>query len=127
METRRRKEQNDLVENVLGKLEFYQALTIEERPVSLSEIKAAARAGRILEIFGTGTAVVCQPVEAIIFPGGGGEKGGDADAESYLVRHSYDGSSLAEQMLGAIQDIQYGREPSHPWSVPVCPLAELAD
>ena len=44
-------------------------LAVEERAVSLAEIKDAARCGRMLEIFGTGTAVVCQPVSSILFPG----------------------------------------------------------
>ena len=80
--------------------------------------REAARAGRLLEAFGSGTAVVVQPVSAIAFPTDGGE------LETIAVAHAYDGGSVAEQILGTIQDIQYarGEEAEHPWSVPVCAL-----
>ena len=93
-------------------------LRVEERGVSLAEVREAARAGRLLEAFGSGTAVVVQPVSAIAFPTDGGE------LETIAVAHAYDGGSVAEQILGTIQDIQYarGEETEHPWSVPVCAL-----
>ena len=93
-------------------------LRVEERGVSLAEVREAARAGRLLEAFGSGTAVVVQPVSAIAFPTDGGE------LETIAVAHAYDGGSVAEQILGTIQDIQYarGEEAEHPWSVPVCAL-----
>ena len=47
---------------------------------------------------------------------------GAAGLETLRVRHRYDRHSLAQQLLGTIQDIQYGREPDNPWSVPVCDL-----
>jgi hypothetical protein len=80
-------------------------------------------AGRLLEVFDTAwTAVVCQPVEAAVFPAT--SAGGDTGAlERFAVRHSYPcGSSLVEQPLAEIQDIQYGCTPS-PCSV--CPLRAI--
>ena len=93
-------------------------LRVEERGVSLAEVREAARGGRLLEAFGSGTAVVVQPISAIAFPTDGG------DLETMAVAHAYDGGSVAEQILGTIQDIQYarGEEAEHPWSVPVCAL-----
>ena len=93
-------------------------LRVEERGVSLAEVREAARGGRLLEAFGSGTAVIVQPVNEIAFPTDGG------DLETIGVAHAYDGGSVAEQILGTIQDIQYarGREAEHPWSVPVCAL-----
>jgi branched-chain amino acid aminotransferase len=100
-----------------------RALCVEERPIALWELRELASSGRLLECFGTGTAVVCQPVEVVAFRRDPAVDGAQAAVDRYECRHRYDGSSLAEQMLVTIQGIQYGREVDHPWSVPVCPLA----
>jgi branched-chain amino acid aminotransferase len=98
------------------------AVAVEERAIGVSELREIARSGRLLECFGTGTAVVCQPVEAVVFPGEtAATAGSGGGGERWHCRHAYDGSSLAEQLLSTIQDIQYGRR-DHPWSVPVCRL-----
>lgn len=77
-------------------------MIISERPLKVEELKTAAKAGQIIEIFGTGTAVVVQPVEALHLPGNAG-----------AVKMK--STSLGESLLSAIQDIQYFRTP-HEWS-----------
>lgn len=39
-----------------------RGLPVEERPVALDELAAAHRAGRLEELFGTGTAAVVSPI-----------------------------------------------------------------
>ena len=92
------------------------ALRVEERAIELAELREIGRAGRLLECFGTGTAVVCQPVETVVVPTTSG------GSERFTCKHAYDGSSLAERLLARLQDIQYGRIPDHPWSMPICRL-----
>ncbi len=44
-------------------------LTVEERPISIKEIKAAHQSGNLKEVFGTGTAAVISPVGELAFVG----------------------------------------------------------
>lgn len=44
-------------------------LKVSERPVNMGEIIAASKAGRLVELFGTGTAAVVTPVERIGYMG----------------------------------------------------------
>lgn len=44
-------------------------LTVEERPISIKELRAAHQAGTLTEVFGTGTAAVISPVGELAFEG----------------------------------------------------------
>jgi branched-chain amino acid aminotransferase len=44
-------------------------LTVSERPVTMAEVKAAAAEGRLVELFGAGTAAVISPVDRIGYMG----------------------------------------------------------
>ncbi len=44
-------------------------LTVEERPISIKEIKAAHQSGNLKEVFGPGTAAVISPVGELAFVG----------------------------------------------------------
>ncbi|MCL2224323.1 MAG: branched-chain amino acid aminotransferase [Defluviitaleaceae bacterium] len=44
-------------------------LTVEERPITIDELIAAAESGELEEIFGTGTAVVISPVNKLRYKG----------------------------------------------------------
>lgn len=44
-------------------------LTVSERPVTMAEVKAAAAEGRLVELFGAGTAAVISPVDRIGYLG----------------------------------------------------------
>jgi branched-chain amino acid aminotransferase len=60
------------------KLARHLKLEVEERPVRIAEIHAAAKQGRLKEAFGTGTAAVISPIGELawrgekIIPGDGG-------------------------------------------------------
>lgn len=80
------------------------ALRVSERQLHVEELRAAGAAGRLVEVFGTGTGVAVQPVEALVLPEGG--------------EHRTHSTIFGEGVLSAIQDIQYFRTP-HEWSVAV--------
>lgn len=44
-------------------------LTVTERPVTMSEVKEASKNGRLVELFGAGTAAVISPVDRIGYMG----------------------------------------------------------
>ncbi|KZT21693.1 branched-chain amino acid aminotransferase II [Neolentinus lepideus HHB14362 ss-1] len=44
-------------------------LTVSERPVTMKEVKDASQSGRLVELFGTGTAAVISPVDRIGYLG----------------------------------------------------------
>lgn len=44
-------------------------LTVSERPVTMAEVQAAAAEGRLVELFGAGTAAVISPVDKIGYLG----------------------------------------------------------
>ena len=65
----------------------------------------ASADNRLLEVFGTGTACIVQPVS--LLQRGNGEEYAPSSA----------GSPLGTRIVTALADIQYGRTDS-PWSVP---------
>ncbi|KAI3434631.1 hypothetical protein D9Q98_002698 [Chlorella vulgaris] len=84
---------------------------VQERPVTIAEVREASSEGRLLELFGSGTACIVQPVGSLIRSNG----------EVYTTRLSPEtdpGASLAVRLQRSLLDIQYGRT-EHPWSVAV--------
>lgn len=69
----------------------------------------AAAEGRLLEMFGTGTAAIAQPVGALL------RANGDVLAAARGPEHPL---SLAARVQRQLLDIQYAKVP-HEWSVPV--------
>ncbi|KAG8969791.1 hypothetical protein FRC03_000617 [Tulasnella sp. 419] len=51
------------------KLNLPSNFVVSERPINMKEIKQAAESGRLLEIFGAGTAAIVCPVKAIGYLG----------------------------------------------------------
>ncbi|HEV3412919.1 MAG TPA: aminotransferase class IV, partial [Puia sp.] len=81
-------------------------LTVEERPVTVDELREGLERGRVTEVFGAGTAAVVAPIEAIGIDGidyplkvadGGAADGG--------------GESVAFYLKQELDDIRYGRKP----------------
>lgn len=84
------------------------AIHIDVRPVSVKEIKDAARRGELMEIFGAGTAAVINPISAF--------QHGDELFELPKIEDSY--ASLFKNQL---MDIQYNRtEDPYGWRYKVC-------
>jgi branched-chain amino acid aminotransferase len=44
-------------------------LIVSERPITMAEVQAASAAGRLVEMFGSGTAAVISPVDKIGYQG----------------------------------------------------------
>ena len=84
--------------------------TTSERKVGMPEVRKAAEEGRLLEIFGAGTAAIVSPVRTIHYEG--------EDIEIPL-QPGKEAGPLAERMKSWIEGIQYGEELDHPWSVVV--------
>jgi branched-chain amino acid aminotransferase len=73
----------------------------------MPEVRRAAEEGRLLEVFGAGTAAIVSPVRTIHYEG--------EDIEIPL-QPGKEAGPLAERMKNWIEGIQYGEEPNHPWS-----------
>jgi branched-chain amino acid aminotransferase len=74
-------------------------LTVEERPISIKEIKAAHQSGTLKEIFGTGTAAVISPVGELAFVG-----------EKLSINGGKPGP-MAEKLYAEVGAIQRGAKP----------------
>lgn len=82
-------------------------LRVSERPVSIDEVLAAARAGT-LEMWGTGTAAVISPVGELGYKG-----------ERYVIGDGKTGA-LTQKLYDTIVGIQYGTAPDpHGWARPL--------
>ncbi len=83
-------------------------LTVEERPLSLKEIRAAHQSGTLKEVFGTGTAAVISPVGELAFAG-----------EKLSINKGQPGE-VAQKLYGEILAIQRGSRPdTHGWLQPI--------
>ncbi|KAL9108811.1 MAG: hypothetical protein Q9227_006468 [Pyrenula ochraceoflavens] len=79
--------------------------TVSERYVRMAELDEASREGRLMEVFGAGTAAVVSPVRKI----GWREKMVDCGLED-----DEEAGEIAAKMKKWIEGIQYGDE-KHPW------------
>ena len=83
-------------------------LRVAERQIAIDEVIAAARSGKLVEAWGTGTAAVISPVGELSYKG------------ERLVIHGGKIGELTQRLYDAIVDIQYARVPdTHGWTVPV--------
>jgi branched-chain amino acid aminotransferase len=81
-----------------------------ERKITMPQVRQAAHEGRLVEVFGAGTAAIVSPVRTIHYHG--------EDIEIPL-QPGKEAGALAERMKAWIESIQYGEEQNHPWSVVV--------
>jgi branched-chain amino acid aminotransferase len=80
--------------------------TVSERKFTMKELDEAAGEGRLLEVFGAGTAAIVSPVRTISWKG--------KLVNCGLKNHEESGE-IATTMKGWIEEIQYG-EVEHEWS-----------
>lgn len=85
-----------------------QGWQVNERKCTMQELAGAAQEGRLLEVFGAGTAAVVSPIRAISWREQLIDCGLPASEEA---------GPIARQMKDWIEGIQYGDEEGHPWSV----------
>uniref|UniRef100_A0A8C8DSZ9 Branched-chain-amino-acid aminotransferase n=1 Tax=Oryzias sinensis TaxID=183150 RepID=A0A8C8DSZ9_9TELE len=74
---------------------------VTERTMGMKELLAALEAGRVLEVFGAGTACVVCPVSELLYKG-----------KTYHIPTMENGPDLAKRFFKELTDIQYGRTPS---------------
>lgn len=79
--------------------------TVSERKIRMSEIAEASEEGRLIEVFGSGTAAIVSPVRSISYRGKLVECG---------LKENEEAGEIASQMKNWIEGIQYGDE-EHPW------------
>lgn len=79
--------------------------TVSERKFTMREVNEAAEEGRMLEVFGAGTAAVVSPVRNI------GWRGKMVDCG---LEPGKEAGPIAQRMKDWIEGIQYGDE-THPW------------
>jgi len=83
-------------------------LKVSERRISIDEVLKAQEAGKLQEVFGSGTAAVISPVGLIRY------------AERLITVGDGQVGPLSKRFYTAITDIQYGRaEDPQGWIVPV--------
>ncbi|TYZ57837.1 hypothetical protein PybrP1_010277 [[Pythium] brassicae (nom. inval.)] len=83
---------------------------VVEKNVTMPRLQKAVEEGRVLEVFGSGTAAIVTPVSTINYLG----------KDLAIPLNGTDGKSgkMAERILKELTDIQYGLV-EHPWSVVV--------
>ena len=83
---------------------------VSERVYSIHELTKAVKEGRVIECFGSGTAAIVSPVNAILYK----------DVEYPIPLDPADKTAgagkLCQRVAQSIMDIQYGVVPS-PWAV----------
>lgn len=94
---------------------------VSQRQLTVREIVSGHASGRLLEVFGSGTACVVQPVGCVVMTEGRElDLPAAAAVEGGSSRGAWgpDGApSVADWARRVLTDIQYGRVPGHPWSV----------
>lgn len=78
---------------------------ISERKIRMADVATAAEEGRLIEVFGAGTAAIVSPVRSISYRGKLVDCG---------LKESEEAGEIALQMKNWIEGIQYGDE-AHPW------------
>lgn len=78
---------------------------VSERKIRMSEVAEAATEGRLIEVFGSGTAAIVSPVRKISY------KGKLVDCG---LKENEEAGEIALRMKNWIEAIQYGDE-EHPW------------
>jgi len=77
---------------------------VREAFVSMEDLEEALLEGRVLEMFGAGTACVVSPIERILYKG-----------RNLHIPTMDLGAPIAMRFLKELYDIQFGRVKSHPW------------
>jgi branched-chain amino acid aminotransferase len=92
-------------DSILTLARGWNEFKVSERFVTLPEIVQAQKDGRLLEIFGAGTAAVIAPVKKIVY-----------NEYDIVVPTGSAIGPLSQRFWETLIDIQYGRV-THPWSI----------
>lgn len=99
-------------DSVLGLSRQWAEFDVLEARLTMPEVIKAIKEGRLLEIFGTGTAAIITPVNNIRYKGENYEIPLDGSDKKYSA------GPLARRLWDSLIAIQYG-EIAHEWSVPL--------
>ena len=83
----------------------WPGMKVSERKITMTEVMEAHSEGRLVEMFGSGTAAVVSPVGGLFYQG-------------EMVTIPTPEAGLASQIMEAMSDIYYGRV-SSPWAIDV--------
>jgi len=83
----------------------WDGVAVNERRITMKEVMEAKSEGRLVEMFGSGTAAVVSPVGGLHYEG---------------VMHTIDTpeDGMAAKIMASMSDIYYGVQP-HPWAIDV--------
>ena len=81
---------------------------VSERAFTMPEVVAASKDGRLLEVFGAGTAAVVCPVREVVYEGA-----------SIDVPTGGDAGPVASELWRRLSDAHYGRDASSDWAVAI--------
>jgi branched-chain amino acid aminotransferase len=82
-----------------------QGWRVTEKRVYMTELKEAAEQGRLLEVFGAGTALIVNPIRSVSWRG---------EVINCGLREGQEVGEITATMKDWIEDIQYG-EAEHAW------------
>jgi len=91
--------------SVIELVSGWEGVRVSERKVTMGEVVEARNEGRLIEMFGSGTAAVVSPVGGLFYQG-------------EMISIPTPETGLAAQVLAAMSDIYYGRVNSS-WAVDV--------
>ena len=91
--------------SIIEMVSTWPGITVSERKITMGEVVAALAEGRLVEMFGSGTAAVVSQVGGLHY-------------NDRLLELPTPSDGLAVQVLAAMNDIYYGRV-AHPWAVDV--------
>ncbi|KAL6073723.1 branched-chain-amino-acid transaminase bat2 [Balamuthia mandrillaris] len=83
-------------------------LRVTERPFTMKEPVEASEAGRVIEVFGTGTAAVVSPVKSVSYKG---------KEHEFPLGSSGKAGDMTLEIWETLQAIQHGERPPQEWSV----------
>jgi len=92
------------------RLAAHWGIQVEERRISMPQVLAAHEAGKLLEVFGSGTAAVISPMSQLVFQG-----------RSLIINQGRIGD-WTQRLFETLTGIQYGKmEDPFGWTMPVSP------
>ncbi|RIA82558.1 aminotransferase [Glomus cerebriforme] len=97
-------------DSILSLARSWNEFKVSERKITMLEVVKAQEEGRLLEMFGTGTACIVSPIKGVHY------RGRDLDIPLDPKNPSNNAGPTAKRFMDALVGIQYGEIP-HEWSV----------
>lgn len=99
-------------DSIISLAKEWKEFEVKERPMTMPELRDEIKAGRVVEMFGCGTACVVSPIKEI------GYMGEDLKIPLDPKDPNSQAGPYTRRFNDSINAIQYG-EVEHPWSVVV--------